>query len=646
METFKGKKPVDLVRCEVRALWLAAPLLVSTLLVLALASPDEAHANVTVPSDWPLIPSDIDVGDRFRLLFITHGSDYRTSLEGNRSFERLDNTVQNAVRHGHEQLRMYAGEFQALASCGSTDARHHTSTTYTSSNRGVPIYWVGGDKVADDYRDFYDGSWDSLEARDQTGWSWNEHEYIGPPVYTGTNTDGTSHRYHACNSYAVTYGYADKVSPGNHFTIHIMKSKHPQSLYGLSLVFTVSNAPGSPGMPTMSGITHNSASLAWDVPTSSGATSIFDYNVQIKRAGGSWTGSTPYHWGTSTTHTLTGLIPATEYQVRVFAKNHGTDPSGSDIGYGPVSPVTTFRTQPITPGAPSAPTVSPTDTTATVSWSAPEWHGATPIFDYNVQWRTTTAGDSWTSGPPYHKGIGTTHTITGLIPETEYQVRVVALNHGLGSLAPDYGQWSPSTTFRTNCGGSGDTNPASATVPAGWPLTPSGMCSGDKFRLLFVTSDTRDGGAFGILPYNNFVQAQARTGHDAIAPHSGIFRSLLSDFRTNAIDLTRTTYTTDNPGVPIYWVGGDKVADDYADFWDGCWDSNEARDQRGNIQQGRQVWTGSNSDGTASSDHMTNSSVLATIGKPSEECSEIDGGTLRTRNGAAVYGLSMMFEVK
>ena len=43
-------------------------------------------------------------------------------------------------------------------------------------------------------------------------------------------------------------------------------------------------------------------------------------------------------------------------------------------------------------------------------------------------------------------------------------------------------------------------------------------------------------------------------------------------------DNTSTTGT----GVPIYWFKGDKVADDYADFYDGSWDSNSgAEPQRG-----------------------------------------------------------------
>ena len=48
----------------------------------------------------------------------------------------------------------------------AVDARDNTSTTYTATDKGVPIYWLNGAKAADQYEDFYDGSWDD-EANDK-----------------------------------------------------------------------------------------------------------------------------------------------------------------------------------------------------------------------------------------------------------------------------------------------------------------------------------------------------------------------------------------------------------------------------------------------------------------------------------------------
>ena len=82
-----------------------------------------------------------------------------------------------------------------VGSTNTVDALDNTGTTHTSSNRGVPIYWLRGAKVADDYADFYDGSWDHW------GTAQNEHGNGHPRfvlseqnfIWTGSNSDGTKH---------------------------------------------------------------------------------------------------------------------------------------------------------------------------------------------------------------------------------------------------------------------------------------------------------------------------------------------------------------------------------------------------------------------------------------------------------------------
>ena len=59
---------------------------------------------------------------------------------------------------------------------------------------------------------------------------------------------------------------------------------------------------------------------------------------------------------------------------------------------------------------------------------------------------------------------------------------------------------------------------------------------------------------------------------------------------------------TTGPGVPIYWLDGRKVADNYTDFYDGDWDNpNPGKDRSGtDVAFGinTRIWTGSESDGT------------------------------------------------
>ena len=64
-----------------------------------------------------------------------------------------------------------------------------TDTTWTSTDRGVPIYWLNGARVADDYADFYDGVW-ADEAKPRNG-SGTLYSLADPAPWTGTDHDGT-----------------------------------------------------------------------------------------------------------------------------------------------------------------------------------------------------------------------------------------------------------------------------------------------------------------------------------------------------------------------------------------------------------------------------------------------------------------------
>ena len=131
-------------------------------------------------------------------------------------------------------------------------------------------------------------------------------------------------------------------------------------------------------------------------------------------------------------------------------------------------------------------------------------------------------------------------------------------------------------------------------VSPNWALKPSGLQSGDKFRVLFVTSTGRNARSADIADYNTFVQNRAAAGHSAIRLYSAQFKVVGS---TNTVDARDNTETTARPGVPIYWLNGDKVADDYGDFYDGSWDSLARKNENGATGTTGRVWTGSKNNG-------------------------------------------------
>ncbi|KKZ13790.1 MAG: hypothetical protein TH68_06170, partial [Candidatus Synechococcus spongiarum 142] len=178
-------------------------------------------------------------------------------------------------------------------------------------------------------------------------------------------------------------------------------------------------------------------------------------------------------------------------------------------------------------------------------------------------------------------------------------------------------------------------------VPSDWDLKPSGLSAGDSFRLLFVTSTRRNVSATDIATYNTFVQTRAKAGHSAISDSCGNqFKVLGSTSTVNARDNTSTTGTSR----PIYWLNGVKVADNYADFYDGSWDSYVAKTEAGTDLTGsRFIYTGSNQDGTRHANHFGGSS--ARIGNLNAGQNPIDHSISGVRLNRPFYALSPIFTV-
>ena len=196
---------------------------------------------------------------------------------------------------------------------------------------------------------------------------------------------------------------------------------------------------------------------------------------------------------------------------------------------------------------------------------------------------------------------------------------------------------------------------AETEVPANWSLIPTGLGPGDSFRLMFIPSTGRDAVTNSISVYNNWVQTQAAAGHTDIQAYSSAFKILGSTRMTDARDNTGTT----GVGVPIYWLNGAKVADNYADFYDGTWDEEaQGRRESGavvNLSSAWQIWTGSTHQGTelfaSGNSRALGQSVsgnLVGVGKPNSTTSghgPLAGQTADKNGSKAVYALSDVFIV-
>ena len=185
--------------------------------------------------------------------------------------------------------------------------------------------------------------------------------------------------------------------------------------------------------------------------------------------------------------------------------------------------------------------------------------------------------------------------------------------------------------------------PTVQTVPQDWALIPDGLGAGDQFRLLFVTSGTRNAQSSDIADYNTFVQNAANGSgvDDVIKGMSGEFRAVVSTASTAARD---NTATHPNAAIPIYWLDGAKVADDYAGFYDGGWDSTEARDEDGDtFATNPGAWTGSENDGTAAGQRALGASSTSRFGNVGT--TPLSHGNATNDGSRSIYALSPVLTV-
>ena len=485
----------------------------------------EIH-TMMVPPNWSLIPSGLKPGDSFRLLFVTEGTiDALSSDVG-----RYNIFVRNEAKKNTTFTDNMEWLFTALVSVhGGIDARGNTKTRKpevgNDPGHSSPIYWMGGKKVADSYADFYDGSWDSREARNSRGqWlNWTKIE-----IWTGSTHEGTPAYKDGIHSMALgspaaiwnflaqtaTYAllgselpdvYDDE--PGDEINAYYANASKSMHLYGISPVFKIRSTTGP--KPVITG------------PT---GTVRGPFGVTI-------------------------AFPD-DYLVNGMSQNDITISGGTLSNFRHTAGV----------GTPTGDRADETGDVYTVTVS-PSY--APSIYDPTTVSISVGAGAA-TDPNGWSNVASDTYTVKSLRLE-QVAVTIPFDSDGVG------------------------------TVPRSWAFIPSAdIKPGDSFRLLFVTSDTRDANSGNIGDYNSFVQGAAGR-NSLLSGFNGRFRVLASTNGVHAIDNSGTRGT----GVPIYWLESTKAADNYPDFYDGSWDSRAGTDEQGRTLSGStQIWTGTNSDGT------------------------------------------------
>ena len=299
--------------------------------------------------------------------------------------------------------------------------------------------------------------------------------------------------------------------------------------------------------------------------------------------------------------------------------------------------------------------------------------GATVTTDYtfglngtNTGVSLNTSGTNSAQNPAVVFSAGASSATLRLMPvdNNNRTQPYVVIDYGTGPRAPSA---SGGFTLATPTGGPigvglvddemGDIN-----VSADWALTPSGLSQGDEFRLIFITSETRDATSTDIDVYNAWAQELvAKGGHASLQPYGGMVRVVGSTASEAARENTGMwdsgahvdgSTTASDTGVQVYWLAAppsNKVADNYFDFYDGSWDGGNNRSGRDTEESGSSrtasgsYWTGtSNSGGVPSSGRIGDSNVNTAVtssGRP------LSGGYESSSLSKSLLVMSPVFKV-
>ena len=712
-----------------------------SLAVYALSEVFEVAVPATeVPVNWSLVPSGLQEGDQFRLLFLSSTSRNAAPT----SIATYNTWIQNRVAAGHTDIQGYSSTFNVVGSTAAVDARDNTGTTYTSglSYKGVPIYWLNGNKVVDDYEDFYDGGWDEeASMRTEAGTSIEAPNY----VWTGSDDDGTE-EFFAGSSLALGKGSVRLGAPNNNTNIdegplsgtQNFHNSSSYKLYGLSGVFRVVagfNTPAT-GKPTISGTPQVNQTLTADI------SSIMDAD------GLPAAGQFSYQWisddsdidgATDSTYTLVFADYGNTIKVRVsFTDNANNPESLTSTAVGVASPygdvihsalltvgigaffsgyssntntgvlepanfihngnsagvqilayvgnVFHFQTLPALGSGDYALILDDTPIQLGAASGSPLRH---QVSDHGLTWTVDQQVEVWLvlnnapTGEPVITGTPVvSQTLTadissimdadGLPAAGQFSYQWISDDSDIDGatdstytlVEADAGKTIKVRVSFTDSYNFPESLTSAATrrvlkagvteVPSTWSLIPSGLGVGDEFRLLFISSTTRTPQATGIGTYNTYVQNRAAAGHTDIQDYSDTFRVVGCTAAVDARDNTKTTYTSSDKGVRIYWLNGNKVADQYEDFYDGDWDDQaNPKTEAGTSTSATTIWTGCDEDGTEA--FVSGGSASLALGKFNVAYGILDHATLGpvghpASNGGNAgsrpfYGLSGVFHV-
>ena len=508
-----------------------------------------------VPSDWPLIPSDLNVGDSFRFLFATSGT--RNAESSNINDYNL--FVQNAANGDgvDDTIKGFHSEFRAVASTTNVDARDNTATT----GDGVAIYWLNGRKLANSYSTsqeerggFWSGDWlIGTRTRDEYDDGRNERGEVYTPspneVWTGTGRTGEAAEDNRELGGEDTQSVLGQVYVSNAISNSHEAKATTRPLFGLSPVLTIVAAQPVLGAPTKLRAVpgDKTVALSWTAPEGNG---IQSYQIHF----GTTSDNLNLQRNKDSAGTSYQLVPASSdfdnadiLYIRVRAVGSNNRPGAwSDVIKTTPNPTAAQNA----PGKPATPTLAVSLHTLTVTWTAPSDDGGNTIIEYDLRYKQSTA-TAWTHVDPAWEfpGGSLEYTIEGLTGGVSHEVQVRAVTSATPNGNSGEGSWSDSATatpiadYDSDDDGLIEVNTLAQLNVIRWDLDGNGhVASGDQSNYSAAFSNAVAGMGCDFDHDKDINTANRCVGYELIAD---------LDFDENGDGTRNDTYNTGSGWQPI-----------------------------------------------------------------------------------------------
>ena len=530
---------------------------ISVIDLVAISATSTGEQAYPVPMDWALIPTGVGAGGSFRLLFITSTTRDASSAD----IDDYNRFVQAAAAGGHAAIQDYSHAFRVVGSTVTVHARDNTATTYTATDKGVPIYWLSGNKVADDYEDFYDESWDDeANSKRESGAAHPVTATTHLP-FTGSNHDGTGALTDEAylgvpNTLLVIQGdpgdLSEEAGDGPIYSAIVALSSASRPFYGLSPVFRVRGAPPimatAPGAPTGLSATANGQTridLSWTAPASNGGAAISGYKIEVSSdAGSTWSNLVANTASTATTYSqTTGLTAGTTRHYRVSAIN-----SAGTSGLSNVDSATTAAAT--APGAPTGLSATANgQTRIDLSWTAPASDGGSPITGYKIE-VSSDAGSIWTDLEANTGSTGTTYSHTGLSAGTTRHYRVSAINLAGTSGVSNVDSATTGTNRAPEFPGTSVSRSVPENTSGGTNIGSPVAAIDDDGDTLTYTLEGADRNSFGIVSTSGQIRTKSGVDYDHEAAKNSYSVTVKADDGKSGTDTIAVTITVTDVDEP------------------------------------------------------------------------------------------------